>query len=46
MRDGGVMRFELYPEKAPITVASFAEAAKNLQTSFEEAMAKASQAEK
>ena len=27
MRDGGVMRFELYPEKAPITVASFAEAA-------------------
>ena len=27
MQDGGVMRFELYPEKAPITVASFAQAA-------------------
>ncbi|MBR1585598.1 MAG: peptidylprolyl isomerase [Clostridia bacterium] len=27
MRDGGQMRFALYPDKAPITVASFAEAA-------------------
>lgn len=27
MQDGGVMRFELYPDKAPITVASFAQAA-------------------
>ena len=27
MADGSVMRFELFPKQAPITVASFAEAA-------------------
>ena len=27
MQNGGVMRFELFPDKAPITTASFAEAA-------------------
>ena len=27
MRDGGVMRFELYPDRTPITVSSFAEVA-------------------
>ena len=27
MRDGSVMRFELFPDKAPITVASFADCA-------------------